>query len=328
MPRLIQPTDDAILQAASVLRDGRVVAFPTETVYGLGADTFNTTALQRVFALKGRPERNPLIAHVLDEGQARRVVTGWDDRCSLLAARFWPGPLTIVLRRAGDVPDRATAGWPTIAVRAPDHPVARDLLGVFGGPISAPSANRSGGVSPTTAAHVADDFAEVDDLLILDGGPCEIGIESTVVDLSAAIPTVLRPGAVSAGEIRDVIGEVAGSSASAQTHSPGTSTAHYAPRTAAEVVACEGLENRLAKIEGPVTVLCFEGTRLAGPHRTIVMPDDPDAYAARLYGALREADQNKPARILIVEPASTAGLWGAICDRLNRATGAYSGTYS
>ena len=209
MPRLVQATDDVIAQAAHMLGDGQVVAFATETVYGLGAGTFQSVALERIYQLKGRPQRNPLIAHVLDQSQAARVVAQWDERCRRLAEQFWPGPLTIVAPRGADVPDPATAGWSTIAVRAPSHPLARRLLSAFGGPISAPSANRSGHVSPTTAQHVADDFDDADDLMILDGGACGIGIESTVVDLSGAVAQMLRPGAISIEQLRELLGEVA-----------------------------------------------------------------------------------------------------------------------
>lgn len=321
MPRLLTATDKAIGIAAAALRRGNVVAFPTETVYGLGADTFNIAALQQVYDLKGRPADNPLIAHVSDAAQARRVAAAWDERCDRLTRRFWPGPLTIVVQRAEAVPDLATAGWPTIAIRSPDHPAALALLAEFGGPVSAPSANRSGHVSPTTAQHVADDFPDAGDLIILDGGPCAIGIESTVVDLSAQTPGILRPGAIPADAIRRVIGEVALSSVATQAHSPGTSPAHYAPHTATEIVAGEALADRLQRDAGPLVVLCFPGIDVPGRHTAIVMPDDPGAYAARLYGALREADRRGAARILIERPAARAGLWLAIHDRLDRAAG-------
>ncbi|MHC4413952.1 MAG: L-threonylcarbamoyladenylate synthase [Planctomycetota bacterium] len=325
MPRLVESTEDGIAEAVRVLRDGLVVAFPTETVYGLGADTFNVRALERVYELKGRPARNPLIAHVAGREQARRVVARWDERCDDLAARFWPGPLTLVLPRGADVPERATAGWPTIAVRAPAHPVARRLLGAFCGSISAPSANRSGHVSPTTARHVADDFADAAKLVILEGGACAIGIESTVVDLSGDVPQVLRPGAVTVDELREAVGEVALTEIATQAASPGTAGKHYAPNTAAELVPGASLRGRLDAIREPAVVLCFQGTHVPAPHRSIVMPAGPQAYAARLYDALREADGMDAGRIVIEEPAGRTGLWLAIRDRLWRATGPEEG---
>ncbi len=316
----MKASEAAVAEAAGRLRDGDVVVFPTETVYGLGADTFNDTALERVYELKGRPAANPLIAHVTGPDQAQRVVAAWDDRCSRLASSFWPGPLTLVLPRAETVPDRATAGWPTIAVRAPDHPVALELLETFGGPVSAPSANRSGRVSPTTAAHVAGDFADIGDLLILDGGPCAVGIESTVLDLCGDVPAILRPGAVSAEALASQLDRVAVAAIAAQTHSPGTSSRHYAPQTPAELVPRGGLPARLVLQREPVVALCLHDAEVSEPHRAIVMPGDARGYAARLYTALREADAGGVTRILIEEPPGRTGLWQAVRDRLRRAT--------
>ncbi|MHC4081207.1 MAG: L-threonylcarbamoyladenylate synthase [Planctomycetota bacterium] len=321
MPRPVEPTDDAIAEAAARLRDGRVVAFPTETVYGLGADTFSVKAIDRVYALKGRSLDNPLIAHVLDEQQAGSVVAGWDDRCSRLAREFWPGPLTLVLPRAAAVPSEASAGWPTIAVRAPAHPVVRALLAAFGGSVSAPSANRSGHVSPTAAGHVADDFADAEDLLILDGGSCAVGIESTVLDLSGSMPTVLRPGAVSVETLRDQLGEIAVGDIAHQAASPGTTMRHYAPHTSAELVGPDELAGALRKLRVPAVVLCFEPGAVSAPHRVIAMPRAAESYAARLYEALREADALRPGRIIVERPPSSGGMWMAVQDRLRRATG-------
>jgi L-threonylcarbamoyladenylate synthase len=320
MPRPVKSSDAAIAEAAARLRDGGVVAFPTETVYGLGADTFNPSALERVFALKGRALGNPLIAHVRDAGQARAVAGRWDERCTELTERYWPGPLTLVLPRDERVPERATAGWPTIAVRAPAHPTARALLAAFGGPISAPSANRSGHVSPTTARHVADDFPDAEDLLVLDGGACPVGIESTVLDLSAGLPTVLRPGAVSVEALREVLGDVAVGDVARQAASPGTTLRHYAPHAPTELVDGPALAGRLEGQSAPVIVLCFAAAAVVAPHRAIVMPGGPEAYAARLYEALREADAQRPHRILIERPPASDGLWLAVHDRLRRAS--------
>jgi L-threonylcarbamoyladenylate synthase len=319
MPRVAAPTGRAIDEAAALLRLGRVVAFPTETVYGLGADSFNDEALRLVYELKGRPPDNPLIAHVLDPGQARRVAADWDDRCERLAARFWPGPLTLVLPRAPDLPRQATAGWPTVAVRAPAHPVAAALLRAFAGPVSAPSANRSGGVSPTAAEHVARDFADVADLMILDGGRCEIGIESTVLDLTSDPPAVLRPGAVPVEALRGAIGPVALAEPSAQAQAPGTSPRHYAPRLPVELLPRAALLRRLGRGAEPAAVVSFPGLPVPPPHRAVVLPETAEGCAAGLYAALREADDSGAARILIEEPPSREGLWLAILDRMRRA---------
>jgi len=320
MPNLETASEAAVAAAADRLRAGEPVAFPTETVYGLGADTFNEAAINRVYALKGRPADNPLIAHVLDAEGARRVAAVWEDRCELLARSCWPGPLTIVVPKAAGVPEIATAGWPSIAVRAPAHPVARRLLKAFGGPISAPSANRSGGVSPTTAGHVADDFAGHADLLVIDGGPCALGIESTVVDLTGDVARLLRPGTVGIEQLRAMLGEVAAPDPVAQAASPGTSLRHYAPRAPTAIVDAAALAGRLAEASAPTTVLCFDAADVPPPHRAIEMPATPQAYAARLYAALREADRARPEGILVVSPPSVEGLWKAIGDRLQRAT--------
>lgn len=321
MPRIAPASDEAVAEAARRLGGGEVVAFPTETVYGLGADTFNERALARVFALKGRPAENPLIAHVAGEAGAQAVAGRWDSRCATLARNFWPGPLTLVLPRASRVPERATAGWPTIAVRAPAHPVARRLLAAFGGPVSAPSANRSGGVSPTTARHVADDFADRADLLILDGGRAPVGIESTVIDLTVEPPAVLRPGAVTLEALQTLLGDVAAPQIAAQAASPGTSLRHYQPTTPLELVEAKDLSARLAEMTEAAVVLCIRPEGVPAPHRGIAMPCVAEGYAAELYEALRAADRAGAARIVIEAPSATGGLWLAINDRLRRATG-------
>jgi len=238
----------------------------------------------------------------------------------LLARNCWPGPLSIVVPKAADVPRIATAGWPSIAVRSPAHPVARRLLEAFGGPISAPSANRSGGISPTTAGHVTADFADHADLLVLDGGPCTVGIESTVVDLTGPVARLLRPGSVGIEQLRAVLGEVDETDPVEQTQSPGTTLRHYAPQTPTVMVQAVDVGRRLATTTTSVTVLCFDAADVPPPHSAIVMPATPEAYAARLYAALREADRGRPDRILIVRPPSDEGLWRAVFDRLHRAT--------
>jgi L-threonylcarbamoyladenylate synthase len=320
MTRRLEADDRGITEAADALRAGGLVAFPTETVYGLGADTFGCAALARVFALKGRPLDNPLIAHVSGPDQARRVVAEWTEAADALAERFWPGPLTVVLPRSADVPDEATAGLPTVAVRSPAHPAARALIERFDGPISAPSANRSGHVSPTSAAHVLEDFPACADLIVLDGGPCSVGIESTVLDLTGAAPSVLRSGGVSIDALREVLGDVAVTVTTGQGASPGTAQAHYAPHTVTEIVETGDIGARLARMDERAAVLCFEGEGITAPHVAIAMPDDDEAYARRLYGALRDADALGCERILIERPPHSGGLWDAVHDRLRRAT--------
>ena len=320
MPRLVEPTSDAIAEASRLLERGQLVVFPTETVYGLGADTRNAEAVQKIYALKGRPADNPLIAHVLDDVQARRIVTKWDDRCALLSERFWPGPLTLVLGRAKIIDPAATAGLDTIAVRAPRHVVARALLHAFGQSISAPSANRSGRVSPTSAQHVIDDFPQADELLVLDGGACQIGIESTVLEMTGPIPRVLRPGAITVEQLREVLGEVEAPQITTQQASPGTTPRHYAPQIPAELVDAAQLAQRLAA-GAPAAVLCFDPESVKPPHVAVSMPRSAEPYAARLYDALRTADATGVSRIIIEQPQETHGQWAAIHDRLRRATG-------
>jgi len=319
VPRLLDPNPKNIAEAAARLRAGGVVVFPTETVYGLGAETFNPAAVGLIYQVKGRPSNNPLIAHVIDAAGARRLTTRWDDRCEALVARFWPGPLTLVLPKSHDVPTRSTAGLNTIAVRSPAHPVARQLLELVGTPLSAPSANRSGHISPTRAEHVMEDFADVRDLMVIDGGPCELGIESTVLDLTVRTPRILRPGSVSAADLRAVVGEVSEPAIARQAISPGTAESHYAPSTPAVLVDSDVIRDRLDHLDQPAAVLCFDDSMAPPPHRTITMPRDADDYASALYHALRQADDLGLTMILIERPP-TGDRWNAVHDRLMRAT--------
>lgn len=321
MPVILQPDPAAIQQCAERLRRGRAVAFPTETVYGLACDSTSEAAVAEVYRLKQRPSSNPLIAHVLDAAMAKRTVIGWDIRAQRLADAFWPGPLAIILPRRSEICAASVGGRTTVAVRAPAHPVARALIEAFGGPLSAPSANRSGRISPTSAADVAAEFADVDDLPVLDGGPCEVGLESTVLDLSRARPAVLRPGAITVDDLSRVLGsEVALFAATSQGASPGTSAVHYAPETRAELVDERALAARLAQEASPVAVVALVGTSVPAPHELFALPRHASAYAQMLYATLRRADAARPSLILIVPPAETGGLWDAVRDRLVRAT--------
>ena len=319
MPRLLQADDAGIRMAAERIRGGGVAAFPTETVYGLGASTFEPAALREIYRMKGRPADNPLIAHVVDAADARRLVRGWDARCARLAAAFWPGPLTLILPRGEDVPDEAVAGLQSIAVRSPLHPVARSLLHAVKGPISAPSANRSGHISPTTAAHVMADFPMEPDLLVLDGGRAGFGIESTVLDLTVEEPVIRRPGSVTAEDLRRLLGPVSVAHAVEQGASPGTSLIHYAPDRPATMVPSARLAPFLATLQEPAAVLAFPGTEVRTPHVVIRMEPDAEGYARMLYAGLREAESTGLSRIVIEEPLGRDGIWLAVLDRLRRA---------
>jgi len=320
MPHIIASDDAGICLAADCIRAGGVAAFPTETVYGLGASTYHAKALQAVYELKGRPNDNPLIAHVVDAVDARKLVRGWDIRCSRLAAAFWPGPLTLILPRSEDVPDEAVAGLATIAVRSPMHPVARSLLYAVGGPISAPSANRSGHISPTTAQHVAQDFSMHAELLVLEGGRAGFGIESTVLDMSGELPVIRRPGSITAEALRRFIGVVELAESVQQGISPGTSFMHYAPDMPAIMVPSARLGAFLGALQIPVAVLVMPETEVKPPHVAIRMQIDAEGYARMLYARLREAEATGLSQIVIEEPSGREGVWLAVLDRLRRAT--------
>ncbi len=298
-----------MIQAAlERLKQGGLVAFPTETVYGLGADALNPEAIARVFAVKGRPASNPLIVHVADASMARQVVAEWPPEAERLARAFWPGPLTLVLPRAPHVPPDVTAGGDLVAVRQPDHPLTLELLRAYGKPLVGPSANRSGGVSPTTAAHVRSEFRE-DEVLVLDGGPCRGGIESTVL-LVGPPAVILRPGLIGPDELGLEVATEGGPSGA----SPGQLDKHYAPRTRTVGIQAEDwpLEGRVAlmsqhDLDPPAAVF-------------LSMPADPHGYAEQLYARLREADASGCDLIAIVVPTQSGHVWDALRDRLRRAT--------
>ena len=326
MPVILEPTPENIAHCAERLRRGLSVAFPTETVYGLGCDASSEAAVAEVYAMKARPHNNPLIAHVTDAAMAKKAVVGWDVRAQRLAEAFWPGPLAIILPRRAEICALSVGGRTSVAVRAPAHPVARALIEAFGRPVSAPSANRSGRISPTSAAHVAEDFASFPELPILDGGPCEVGLESTVLDLSRARPMILRPGAITAKELEPIIGAVAAVDIGAQSASPGTSPSHYAPRTPTELVDEKLLASRLAAADKPIAVVAFAGTEVAAPHELFALPRHAGAYAQMLYSTLRRADASGAETIVIVAPTERGGLWDAALDRVKRACAKRSAT--
>ncbi len=318
---------EEIAQAVARLAAGGLVAFPTETVYGLGANALSPDAIARVFALKGRPPQNPLIVHVSSEAMARTLVVQWPDAAARLAAAFWPGPLTIVLPKSPIVPDAVTAGGPTVGVRCPAHHITLSLLEAFGRPLVGPSANPSGRISPTTAEHVREAFTP-DQVFVLDGGPYSAGIESTVVSLAQSPPRVLRPGLISAGQIAKVlrtdVREAAGDEAStvptAPLSAPGQLPVHYAPRARAMLFEPSALNTILASNPGRAVILARTLRAAPPPHVLLKMPLDAAAYAARLYAALREADALGPALIAIERPPAVGPIWDAIADRLARAT--------
>jgi len=308
----------AIREAAEILRRGGLVAFPTETVYGLGADASNPAAVARIYAVKGRPPNHPVIVHIGDVGQMARWTREVPEPAARLAARFWPGPLTLVLRRASGVGDYLTGGQESVGLRIPGHPVALELLREFGGGIAAPSANRFGRISPTCAEHVRRDLgADVD--LILDGGACEIGIESTIVDVSRGKPVVLRPGRISEDDITRALGFPPATPDPGAPRAPGTLQSHYAPRKPLRLVASREWDLRVRGKSTGRGVMAFR-PRPAGDASAIWIeaPVDPGRYGHDLYANLRALDSSARDEILVEEPPASAE-WTAIRDRLNRA---------
>jgi L-threonylcarbamoyladenylate synthase len=313
----------AISTAAALLRAGEVVAFPTETVYGLGANALNEQAIARVFAIKNRPHFDPLIVHVPDQEAVALYATDIDERAAALMERFWPGPLTLVFRKRSNIPDLVTAGLDTVALRVPAHPVALALLREAQVPIAAPSANPFGYVSPTTALHVQELLGKAIPL-ILDGGPCTVGVESTVCALTepqATIATILRPGGVSVEAIETVIGPVAfASSTQADARSPGTLLSHYAPHVTLRLLAAREPIPHVSENERVGLLLFKPRPQVAGYAVTEVLSHDGKLTeaAANLFAALRRLDAAGLDRV-IVEPVPEHGLGRAIMDRLRRA---------
>jgi L-threonylcarbamoyladenylate synthase len=324
----VDPTDPAsgpLELAAKILRSGGLVAFPTETVYGLGANALDSTAVARIFEAKGRPSYNPLIAHVADLPAAKRLTTEWPAIATLLAEAFWPGPLTLVLRKSGIVPDLVTAGLPTVAVRVPAHPVAGALLRVAGIPIAAPSANRFTELSPTTAAHVARAIGDRVDL-ILDGGPTTVGIESTVLDLTSERPVLLRPGTISSEEIEKLTGPLQrpdSISGEVARPAPGMVERHYAPRailricSTRQIAEAPQIQGRDSKAGLPIGYVLHSGG-LDPDGEVRRLSAEPDMYARDLYATLHELD-DLGCEVILVEEAPPGPAWAGVRDRLRRA---------
>lgn len=326
---LLFPTPEALARAGELLRSGEVVGFPTETVYGLGANALDEAAVEKIFAAKGRPGDNPLIVHIADaDGLAPLIASEPGPHARALMDAFWPGPLTLIFPKSVAVPARVTAGLDTVAIRMPSHPVAQALIRAAGVPLAAPSANRSGRPSPTTAADVLEDMdGRVP--MILDGGPCRVGVESTVVDLSGEAPRVLRPGGITRAQIEAVasaceidhavlnpLGE------GERPRSPGMKYKHYAPRGEVTVFCGENaVKNIIRRYDAAsnALILALEGNLpFYGKRRCISLGPDAESMAAKLFHALREADR-LGADVILCEGVEPVGVGLAVMNRLLRA---------
>ena len=309
-------------RAVDLLRAGELVAFPTETVYGLGTDARNADAVGKIFAAKGRPADHPLIVHIPDATQLSQWAIDIPAVAHSLAAAFWPGPLTLILKRAADVPDLVTGGQDTIGLRVPNHPIALELLRHFNGGLAAPSANRFGHISPTTAAHVAEELSDRV-ALILDGGPCTVGIESTILDLSRGPPEILRPGAIGVEAIARVIGSAPRVlSGAAAPRVSGSLEAHYAPRTPLKLLAGDALpfavRHAMVANERVAILACMPPAITDERIVWRIAPTDAVGFARELYAHLRDLDAAGCAHIVVQRPPGTE-LWRAVNDRLRRA---------
>ncbi len=312
------PSDDRVTDAVAALRRGEVIGLPTETVYGLAADAANANAVASIFALKGRPADHPLIVHIADADALSHWASEVTETAASLARAFWPGPLTMILPRHARVLDVVTGGQDTVGVRCPGHPLALQVLRAFDGGLAAPSANRFGRLSPTTAAHVRDEFGAAV-ALVLDGGECEVGIESTIIDLSSGTPRILRPGQITHAQIEAVIGPVAQDSNAHSPRTSGTLEAHYAPHTPMLMLARPALQKEAAEQRAfgkRVTVLALG--ELPTACTGLALPGDARAYAHGLYAALRELDAGGQQLLLVERPPDGVD-WLAVHDRLRRA---------
>jgi len=311
----------SIGEAALLLKQGRLVALPTETVYGLGADASNPEAVKRIFAAKGRPENHPLIVHIGSVEQINDWAVNVPDVVWRLANLFWPGPLTLILNKRPEVPLAVTGGENTVALRIPNNPVALSLLKAFGGGIAAPSANRFKHISPTSANHVLEELGSSVDL-ILDGGPCLLGVESTILDLSGEHYRLLRPGHIGVSELEVVLKTKLSADNVSGVRAPGMMAVHYAPLTRACLCANECFSetlDKLARMKKSVGILAYKYQPTSKQAHFISMPEQSAEYAQSLYAALRELDQLKLDIILVEKPPETES-WQAINDRLGKAT--------
>jgi L-threonylcarbamoyladenylate synthase len=315
---------DEIDQAVEALRAGEVVAFPTETVYGLGADASNPDAVRRIFELKGRPATHPLIVHIDHARALERWALAVPPTAQALADRFWPGPLTLILRRAPAVDLAITGGQDTVAVRMPAHPVAQQLLRAFGSGIVAPSANRYGRISSTRPEHVREEFGDAV-RIVLDGGDCKIGLESTIVSCIDIVPRILRPGTLTLTQLRAVVPELQAGPDAAAPRVPGSDAKHYAPSTPLSLVASRSLEDvvgQLTENHDKVAVLAMRPPRVANKHMTWINAGRrAEVYGRELYLNLRTLDKSG-AREILVEEVPAGEAWDAVRDRLRRAASA------
>jgi L-threonylcarbamoyladenylate synthase len=302
---------DEIERAAHLIREGGLVAFPTETVYGLGANALDAEAVERIFRVKGRPHNSPVIVHTGTIEMARTLVQHWPRQADILARQYWPGPLTLVLSKHPNIPAVVTAGLDTVALRVPSHPVALALIREAGLPIAAPSANRFSQLSPTSAEHVRKALGDSVDM-ILDGGPTTVGIESTVVSLTGDRPRLLRPGIISSAEIEKLIGDVTIEKTTSGAHaSPGMHARHYSPRTKLVLV-----ENGRLPAKGRGAYLWIHEE--ADTEVSIPMPSNPAGYAAVLYDTLHQLDEAEYEWVAVERPPDSSE-WAGILDRLERA---------
>jgi len=329
--RIEAPTLVAIREAADLLRAGDIVGMPTETVYGLAADALNPEAVKKIFAAKGRPADHPLIVHLPSADHLPRWAASIPKDAIALARAFWPGPLTLILKRAPDVPDEVTGGQDTVGLRVPSHSIALAMLQVFDSGIAAPSANRFGRISPTTAAHVQEELGERV-AMIVDGGACPVGIESTILDFSRDVPEILRPGAITPEDIARIIGrrprvrgETEGEeriSAEAAPRVSGALAAHYAPRTPLRLVEPGLLAEEAAMLAAEGSRVAVLAHAVANPQDSRLiwhaMPSDPAAYAQDLYASLRAMDA-LDADFILLENVPAGSQWQAVADRLGRA---------
>jgi len=312
---------DSIRQAKNLLSKGQLVAIPTETVYGLAANAFSAEAVAKIFDVKGRPANNPLIVHAFSAEMARDCVSTWTREANILAEKFWPGPLSMVLPKSEKISNIVTAGGHTVAVRCPSHSIMKDILRQCGFPLAAPSANLSNRVSPTKAEYVADQLSGRIPL-ILDGGACQIGIESTVIDLTGETPTILRLGMICKEQLQEVLGEVQlafEKGANEKLKSPGQLRCHYSPR--AKVILGEGSwDNLVNKLDKNTHVIAFESVpNDRDPATWHEMPNSAQGYAKQIYETLNRCDQANAESILI-QPLPLGSEWDAVRDRLSRAS--------
>ena len=327
-----------IEKAAEIIRSGGLVAFPTETVYGLGANAYDPQAAQKIYEAKGRPSDNPLIVHVADMDGVSEVAEDIPETAGILAEKFWPGPMTLVFRKKAAVPDRTTGGLDTVAVRMPSNEIARELIIKSGVPIAAPSANTSGRPSPTTAAHVIDDMdGKID--MIIDGGPCDIGLESTIVDVTGKVPTLLRPGGITYEMLCEAVGEVEIDPAimgpvgeDIRPKAPGMKYKHYAPKADMTIVVGDAVKvqykiNHMATVDfvnhknvGIIATRQSAGAYLIGEVRSIGTRDDEETIAHNLFAVLREFD-DMGVDVIYSEGFQDTGIGRAIMNRMRKAAG-------